>query len=256
MDAAGPPAASRAGPPSAAVSSWHPGVDADELSRALAEAAGDVAASGRLVLLGSTRRQPTIVLGSAQPESAVSRSRALADGHVVERRRSGGGAVYCDAGLLEVDLVAPLDRIPSGRDVTESYRAWGGAWRTALGELGVSCRLATIAETRDQDGRRRAAGRAACWAALSPYEVVVGSPVGKLVGFSQRRRGGLVLLQAGVACSGSHARVLSYLELAGELREEAAAGLAPAASLDQLGVRIEPEGLWRFLRPRLAAALR
>jgi lipoate-protein ligase A len=226
-------------------------VDADALASALEAATAEVEATARTIVLASTRSGPAVVLGSAQPEASISRERCRRDGLAVERRRSGGGAVLCDPDFLEVDLLVPVAAVPGGTDVTESYRPWGEAWLAGLEALGVRGRLATIEEAREQDARRRAVARAACWAGLSPYEVVAGAPAGKLVGFSQRRRRGILLLQAGIACRGGQDRLLPYLVLDDEDRLDAVAALGATASLDRLGVEFAPEGLWRAMEPAL-----
>ncbi len=230
-------------------------LDAEGHGRLMDLATEQVASSGRPVLLASTWIRPTIVVGSAQPDASILVECCRRDGLAVERRRSGGGAVYCDGRLLGVDLVVPVDRVVGGQDVTESYRTWGEAWISALAPLGVRGRLATVDEARQQDALRREVARSACWAALSPYEVLAGTPVGKLVGFSQRRRRGLILLQAGIACAGSQARVLPYLALAGDARADAESAMATAMSLERLGVELGPDDLWEAIRPVLRAVL-
>ena len=115
------------------------------------------------------------------------------------RRGSGGGAVLCDPGLLEVDVALPAGHALLDADVTESYRFLGQAWVDALAALGLEGRLVTVAEARALPDDRRAAARVACYAGLSPYEVV--DPDGrKLVGLCQRRRRGAALFQCSLAC--------------------------------------------------------
>jgi len=155
---------------------------------ALLEAAMD----GEPGALAVTFTDTTLVLGSAQPEESVDRAACAADGVRVLRRGSGGGAVLCDPALLEVDVALPAGHPLLVDDVSESYRFLGEAWRDALAELGVDGRMVAVDEARAATDERRAAARVACYAGLSPYEVVDRDGA-KLVGFCQRRRRGAAL---------------------------------------------------------------
>ena len=98
--------------------------------------------------LAVTFAEPTLVLGSAQPEATVDRAACAAGGLHVVRRGSGGGAVLCDPGLLEVDVALPAGHPLLIDDVSESYRFLGSAWLAALASLGIEGRLVTVTEAR------------------------------------------------------------------------------------------------------------
>ncbi len=184
--------------------------------------------------------RPTIVIGSAQPKVSVRAEVAAADGVAVIRRGSGGGAVLCDAGLVEVDVAVPNGHELAIGDVTESYRWFGMAWVAALADLGIAARLVMPDEARSLSAERRAAGRDACYASLSPYEVVT-LDGRKLVGLCQRRRGGAVVYQSSVAVTGSPGRVARYLNavrLPGLERAVALADLGCDATVDQVATAI------------------
>jgi lipoate-protein ligase A len=199
------------------------------LQRALEGAAGTLAV---------TFAEPALVLGSAQSEETVDGAACAADGLRVLRRGSGGGAVLCDPGLLEVDVALPAGHALLVDDVSESYRFLGTAWLEALASLGIEGRLVAVAEARATTEARRAAARLACYAGLSPYEVVDGNGA-KLVGFCQRRRRGAALYQCGLACGRDPGDVARYVRV-----DRAALGPTRAVSL-------EPTAAWAALEPLL-----
>lgn len=205
---------------------------------AAATALLDQAIGGRAGTLAATFAETTLVIGSAQTEASVDRSACEADGVPVIRRGSGGGAVLCDPGLLEVDVALPPGHALLGADVTESYRFLGQAWVDGLAALGLEGRLVTVAEARALPDERRAAARVACYAGLSPYEVV--DPDGrKLVGLCQRRRRGAALFQCSLACGLEPAAVTRYVRVD-------AAQLAAARAVDR-----SPHDVWAALEPLL-----
>ena len=182
---------------------------------ALIAAAGDLlerAIAGATGTLAATFARTTLVVGTAQLEASIARAACEAEGIPVIRRGSGGGAVLCDPGLLEVDVALPAGHPLLDADVTESYQFFGQAWIDALAVLDVEGRLVTIAEARALPDERRAAARVACYAGLSPYEVV--DPAGrKLVGLCQRRRSGAALFQSSLACGRDPADVVRYVHV-------------------------------------------
>jgi lipoate-protein ligase A len=205
---------------------------------ALLEAAMD----GEPGALAVTFADTTLVLGSAQPEESVDRAACTADGVRVLRRGSGGGAVLCDPALLEVDVALPAGHPLLVDDVSESYRFLGEAWRDALAELGVDGRMVAVDEARAATDERRAAARVACYAALSPYEVVDRDGA-KLVGFCQRRRRGAALYQCGLACGRDPGDVARYVRV-----DRAALGPTCVVQLD-------PAAAWAALEPLLLGRL-
>lgn len=205
---------------------------------ALLEAAMD----GDPGALAVTFADTTLVLGSAQPEESVDRAACTADGVRVLRRGSGGGAVLCDPALLEVDVALPAGHPLLVDDVSESYRFLGEAWRDALAELGVDGRMVAVDEARAATDERRAAARVACYAGLSPYEVVDRDGA-KLVGFCQRRRRGAALYQCGLACGRDPGDVARYVRV-----DRAALGPTCVVQLD-------PAAAWAALEPLLLGRL-
>ena len=205
---------------------------------ALLEAAMD----GEPGALAVTFADTTLVLGSAQPEESVDRAACAADGVRVLRRGSGGGAVLCDPALLEVDVALPAGHPLLVDDVSESYQFLGEAWRDALAELGVDGRLVAVDEARAATDVRRAAARVACYAGLSPYEVVDRDGA-KLVGFCQRRRRGAALYQCGLACGRDPGDVARYVRV-----DRAALGPTCVVQLD-------PAAAWAALEPLLLGRL-
>ncbi len=195
------------------------------------------------------------MLGSAQAATDVDAAACARADVAIGRRGTGGGAVLCDEGLLEVDVALPHDHPLATADVTEAYAWLGALWAEALAGLGVATRLVAVAEARAQPEERRAAARLACWAGISPYEVLAADGR-KLVGLAQRRRRGAILHQAAIACSGAPARVAGLLTVPDALADPLAAALAATTSLDLLaGADATPAATWERLRPLLAARL-
>jgi lipoate---protein ligase len=186
-------------------------------------------------------RPAALVIGSAQRDVELY-------GIEVVRRGSGGGAVLCTRDLLEVDVALPRGHPLLLADVSESYRFFGEAWAEALASLGAGCRVIDVAEARALSPQRQAAAREACYAGLSPYEVVTADGR-KLVGLSQRRRGGAAVFQSSVYCSTSPAAVAAYLP------SSVAPHLTRTTSLQALGVETDPERVWAAVETSLRRRL-
>ncbi|NJM06502.1 hypothetical protein HC891_10360, partial [Candidatus Gracilibacteria bacterium] len=133
---------------------------------------------------------PALILGSGQKLSDV--DLAALGGTTVHRRRSGGTAVLFEPGLLMQDIALPVGHPLYSHDVTASYRWLGELWVVTLADLGIAAQTLSIAEARSDTASLEPLLRRACFGGRSPYEVLAEER--KLVGFSQvRRRGGLVL---------------------------------------------------------------
>jgi len=212
------------------------------LGPALLEAARD----GRAGLAACVVEPAALVLGSAQPEADARPEIPVA------RRGTGGGAVLCDAGTLLVDLAVPAGHPLAPEDVTEAYRPVGEAVRDALAGLGVGCRTVAVDEARAMSEARRAAARRACWAGISPYEIVLDDGR-KLVGLAQRRRRGAVLHQIAVPVTTAPARVADHLVDGDDLADALAATamLAAAAGCGSA----TPAGVWDVLAGPLGRLL-
>ena len=145
-----------------------------------------------------------LVLGYSQKHDVLN-SEALATLQIpIYQRRAGGAAVLVGPQLLSLDVVLPANHPLILPDIVESYRWFGEAWVEALLQLGVQARTVPPIEAHEQQAllkraetrEREAILRRACYASLSPYEVVVGQR--KVVGLDMIRRRVGSLLQAGV----------------------------------------------------------
>ena len=218
------------------------GAEYVEVGAALLAAAADGEAGLAATIVGP----PALILGSAQPEADA------ATAIDVVKRGTGGGAVLCDAGTLLIDLPVPAGHAPAPEAVTDAYRPLGEAIQSALAGLGVDCRTVTVDEARGMDDARKAAARRACWAGLSPYELVLGDGR-KLVGLAQRRRRGAVLHQIAIPVTTPPAAVADHLVDGAALAPwlAATAMLAGAAGCGSA----TPDGVWDVLRGPLTALL-
>ncbi len=222
-------------------------------------AAGDAllarAAEGEVGFAARVIAPPALVIGSGQRLETVDAEACRRAGLDVVRRGSGGGAVRCDGRVLGVDVALPPGHPLAIDDIAEAYAWVGRAWVDALAAVGVEAALVVPGAARAQGPARREAARAACWAGISPYEVLTADGR-KLVGLAQRRRRGAVLHQAAVACAGRPADVLELLRLAPGVRAEAATALARTAALADVAPALAtPEAAWTALGARLAAPL-
>ena len=134
--------------------------------------------------------------------------------------------------------------------MTEAYRPVGEAIQAALIGMGLDCRTVTVDEARAMDDARKAAARRACWAGLSPYELVLADGR-KLVGLAQRRRRGAVLHQIAIPVTTPPAAVADHLVDGAALAPwlEATAMLAGAVGCGSA----TPGGVWDVVRGPLTA---
>lgn len=205
------------------------------------------AQEGGAGVAASVIETPSVILGSAQPEADAATDLPIA------RRGTGGGAVLCDRGTLLIDLAVPRGHALAIEDVTDAYRPIGEALAGALEAAGVAVVPVPVDDARAMDADRKAAARRACWAGISPYELLL--PDGrKLVGLAQRRRSGAVLHQIAVPVTTPPAAVAEHLVDGAAL----APWLAATACLaDVPGCRIDTATrLWSVLRGTVAALVR
>jgi lipoate---protein ligase len=166
----------------------------------------------------------TLVLGrgSRIAEDPAACRRA---GVPVVRRASGGGPVLWGPGLLALDVVVPKGHPLYADDVVDSYRWLGEALATAIRALGLDATAVSPAVARAAD---RSMGEFACYASLSAWEVTVAGR--KIVGLSQVRRRGGLLLQAGIVLSAQVETLPGLLALDAETRALVTAALATRAT--------------------------
>jgi lipoate---protein ligase len=136
-------------------------------------------ASGRLLEVLVPAR-PSLVLGSAQPESDADLVAAASSGTDVARRRSGGGAVLLLPGRdLWIDITIPPSDPLWDDDVAAATHWLGRVWAAALESLGSPAEVHLGPAVRTEWSKK------VCFAGLGPGEVLIGGR--KVVGISQRR---------------------------------------------------------------------
>jgi len=174
---------------------------------------------------------------------------AAADGEVgLAATIVGPAALILGSAQPDADAATAIDVVKR----TDAYRPLGEAIQSALAGLGVDCRTVTVDEARGMDDARKAAARRACWAGLSPYELVLGDGR-KLVGLAQRRRRRAVLHQIAIPVTTPPAAVADHLVDGAALAPwlAATAMLAGAAGCGSA----TPDGVWDVLRGPLTALL-
>jgi lipoate-protein ligase A len=131
--------------------------------------------------------QPTLVLGSSQPDAAVDHRVAAALGVAVVRRRSGGGAVLLMPDeYVWADVVIPADDPLWLDDVGQAMLWVGEWWQRALATVGAAAVVHRGGLVADEWSRR------ICWTSIGTGEVLAAGcapelPPSKYVGISQRR---------------------------------------------------------------------
>lgn len=167
---------------------------------------------------------PAVVLGSAEPEAHVDRTRLASLGLDLVRRRSGGGAVLVDpAACTWVDLVIPAGHARWDRDVGRAMHWVGDLWRAALADLGVA------SEVHRGPLRRSPWSAQVCFAGLGPGEVV-DAQGRKLVGVSQRRTRTAARFQTVAYHADPSTDVVDLLALDEEERAAARSAIAAATA--------------------------
>jgi lipoate-protein ligase A len=184
---------------------------------ALSDALVRYAAGQRPTVWWHMTERPTLLVGPASwsiQESLARRENSTEQNVAVVRRASGGGAVLAAAGVIGLDVALPAHHWLLSGDIVEDYRWLGHVWQRALRSLGIEARVLSIAEARmlsraPINDEIEGYVRLACFGSYSPYEVVVGKR--KVVGLSQVRRGGGVLLASGIHLHFDAATIVSAL---------------------------------------------
>jgi lipoate-protein ligase A len=170
---------------------------------------------------------PALVLGRAPGRAPADEAACRRAGVELLRRRSGGGPVLWDAGLLALDLALPRGHPLALDDVVAAYAFLGEAIAAALSALGAPARTVTLAEARAAGPQDAALAARACFGGRSPHEVLVGGR--KVVGLAQVRRRAGALLQAGIGIRLDAAGLAALLDLPAGERDALAAALAAGA---------------------------
>lgn len=145
-------------------------------------------------------------------------------------RPSGGGAVLAGPGLLGLDVALPAHHNFLTGDVIDDYEWFAQVWRDALCCLGIEASCLTVTQARDmsKESDPYPENKLACFATVSPYEIMVEGK--KVVGLSQVRRGGGVLLAAAIHINLPPAEIAQFLPLSLYERHRLAAHLARRAA--------------------------
>jgi lipoate-protein ligase A len=189
---------------------------------ALAEGAGPAAAWTAVT-------RPALVLGRAASDPPLDETLAAREEIVIRRRGSGGGAVLWDADLLALDVALPAGHALADRDVVRAYRWLGAALADAMRDLGAEDVHLVLPEEARAAREASRATAAACFGALSSYEVTAAGR--KLVGVSQIRRRHGMLLQAGIPLAFDASRLARLLLLDRAAADALAAGTVGLAEL-------------------------
>jgi len=169
----------------------------------------DVRPGGPWLTRGYVASRPAVVVGLGlwhRVHDIVDFARCATAGVDVLPRRAGGGAVLVDARMVCGAICMPLPQAGVADDLTASYRWLGDLLAVDLGRLGVpGARSVDVAAARsDVHALQSSPGalsrwlQATCYGALSPHEVVAGTPSAKVVGLAQVRRRHAALFQFGI----------------------------------------------------------
>jgi lipoate-protein ligase A len=142
-----------------------------------------------------TYREPAVVLGCSQRRMLTE---CVGGGNVeVLVRASGGGAVLVGPWLLGLSAVLPASHPLVACGPVPSYRWLGEGIAHCLQQVGIAATALSPDALRVHRVERQAPDPDwACFAGLSPWEVLVGER--KIAGLAQVRRRHAVLLVAGV----------------------------------------------------------
>jgi lipoate-protein ligase A len=152
----------------------------------LSQAAGEAPPTLRLY----TWAERCVTIGCGQSITDIDLEYCTAAGLPVLRRLSGGTAVLHEPSQLAFMMVLPSAHPLVRGDVVESYAPVSRALLRALGHLGIPAEALPPHAARALPADPL--GRAACFGALAPYEIVWRGR--KLIGHAQVRRRSAVLL--------------------------------------------------------------
>lgn len=133
--------------------------------------------------------EPVVILGVGQHSADLDLAACEAYSCRVLRRISGGTAVYHDADELSFEITVPGGHPLGVSDVRLAYARFAEILSDALTRIGVVTRVVEAAEATTRVAEPLL--RPACFAALSPYELL--SSERKLAGLAQVRRGGATI---------------------------------------------------------------
>lgn len=158
-----------------------------------------------------------LVLGFSQQPTVLNQQTLARQPLPIYHRRAGGTAVLVGPHLLGLDVMLPAGHPLILPDLVESYRWLGETWVATLRELGIATRAVTPTEAhtgrdllkKPYTRARESILRRACYASLSPYEVVAGNL--KVVGLDMICRRAGTLLQAGVLLHWETAKLAALL---------------------------------------------
>lgn len=166
--------------------------------------------------------ETAVVLGSTQPEPPPGDIPFV-------RRRSGGGAVWVQAGdPLWVDVVVPRDDPRWDDDVGRAFWWLGEAWAEVLGPEAEVHRGGLCTTTWS---------RQVCFAGLGPGEVTIGGR--KAVGIAQRRTRHGALFQCAVHRRWDPTQLVACLGLPAQALDELADVATGVRDLEYMALRIE-----------------
>lgn len=140
-------------------------------------------------------KEPAVIMGCSQRPDEAQIHRANNAQLPIQRRKSGGGAVFAGPWMLSVTVFMPTDLPEAKLDIIQSFGWLESIWIQALKNSGINCKGVSkpLIDRSKQIAEQHHIGWA-CYASLSHGEIV--SLEGKkLVGIAQiRKRKGVALV--------------------------------------------------------------